>query len=126
MNRSIRKTAAIALVDDDSDLLCTFKALLRMAGIHPVTTIRDSRSLIPLLKLQDVRVVVLDLNMPYVSGLNLLPQIIKCWPQIAVIVVSAINDESIKAECMEIGAYEFLEKPVEPTTFINSIKSALI
>lgn len=79
-----------------------------------------------LLEKHSVSVILLDLNMPYVSVFELLPKIVEGYPETKVIVVSAINEDKIKTTCMNIGAFEYFKKPVEPTALICSIKNASI
>ena len=66
----------VLLVDDESTVLLSSQMILGSAGIKNVHTIQDSRELMPLLAEQEVSALVLDLFMPYLSGTQLLPEIV--------------------------------------------------
>ncbi len=115
----------ILLVDDEQHILLSSKSLLRLAGMHEVRTIDDSRQVLPLLQAENVSVIVLDLLMPYVSGRELLNNIRRDYPQIPVIVMTASDEVEIAVECMKVGAFDYLVKPVENSRLISSVKRAL-
>ncbi|MCU7838247.1 MAG: sigma-54 dependent transcriptional regulator [Candidatus Thiodiazotropha sp. (ex Troendleina suluensis)] len=120
------KTAfPVVLVDDESTVLFSSKMILHSAGIKDVLTVEDSRELMPLLANQEVAAVVLDLFMPYLSGTQLLPEIVKVHPEIPVIVMTATQEVETAVACMKGGAFDYLVKPVEESRFTSSVKRAL-
>jgi DNA-binding NtrC family response regulator len=72
-----------------------------------------------------VAVVVLDLRMPKVSGLELLPRIVKNYPEIPVILVTANDEIDTVVEAMKLGAFDYLVKPVEASRLVSSVRKAL-
>ena len=66
----------IVLVDDEAKLLKASQLLLQSKGFSNVVTISDSRELSGYLKKNDAAVIVLDLYMPNISGLDLLPELV--------------------------------------------------
>jgi DNA-binding NtrC family response regulator len=116
---------AVVLVDDEPSVLLAGESLLRSAGIKPVLTLQDSRELLPLLERRSVSVVVLDLTMPYVSGMDLLPQIQRAQPDAAVIVMTATQAVDTAVACMKGGAFDYLLKPVEENRLVSAVKRAL-
>ncbi len=115
----------VLLVDDESTVLLSSKMILGSAGIGPIETVQDSRELIPLLSRQQAAVVVLDLFMPYIPGSQLLPEIIKQFPELPVIVMTAAQEVDTAVACMKAGAFDYLVKPVEESRFVSSVKRAL-
>ena len=115
----------VVLVDDDPSVLFSAATLLRSAGIEDIERVSDSRELLPLLKKRTAAIVILDLSMPYISGMELLPDIIKQFPEIPVLVMTAAEDVHTAVECMKQGASDFLVKPVEETRFLTSIQKAM-
>lgn len=115
----------VLLVDDEPQILLSSSLILRSAGIKNVLTIEDSREVMPFLSMHEAAVIVLDLFMPYVSGSELLPEIIRDFPQIPVIVMTAANEIDTAVECMKAGAFDYLVKPVEKNRFVSSIEKAL-
>ncbi|MBF0098633.1 MAG: sigma-54-dependent Fis family transcriptional regulator [Magnetococcales bacterium] len=116
---------SILLVDDDESVLLGAQYLLESHGIQPVATIQDPRQVLPWLAEHSVDCVVLDLIMPYISGQNLLPQIIHTHPNIPVIVMTASQDLENAISLMKEGAFDFLVKPVDENRFIMTMRRAI-
>ena len=116
---------SVLLIDDDTDALEITKSLFSNAGIHPVYTLNDSRQVLSFLHEHEMSLVVLDLVMPYLSGLDLLPQIRQHFPNIPVIVGSASSDIKTAVTCMQHGVVDFHVKPIDVHRLIGSVKEAL-
>jgi len=115
----------VVLVDDESTVLLSSRMILGSAGIKEVLSVEDSRELMPLLAGRKVAAVVLDLFMPYISGTQLLPEIVKKYPDLPVIVMTATQEVETAVGCMKEGAFDYLVKPVEESRFVSSVKRAL-
>ena len=113
MTQRSNTSLPVVLVDDESTVLLSSQMILSSAGIKDVLTVEDSRELMPLLAQQEVAIVVLDLFMPYLSGTQLLPEIIRDHPELPVIVMTAIQEIDTAVACMKEGAFDYLVKPVE-------------
>ncbi|MES9901879.1 MAG: sigma-54 dependent transcriptional regulator, partial [Sedimenticola sp.] len=95
------------------------------AGIRQIITLGESKELLPLLEEREVAAIVLDLFMPYLSGIELLPKIVKDHPEIPVIVMTAAQDVETAVSSMKGGAFDYLVKPVEESRLVSSVKRAL-
>ncbi len=115
----------VILVDDESTVLLSSRMILASAGIKDVITVEDSRQLMPLLADQEVAAVILDLFMPFISGTQLLPEIVREYPDLPVIVMTATQEIETAVSCMKEGAFDYLVKPVEESRFISSVTRAL-
>ncbi|MBN2654066.1 MAG: sigma-54-dependent Fis family transcriptional regulator [Nitrospirae bacterium] len=115
----------ILLVDDDPQILLGTSIILKRNGISNIVTIDDSRELIPFLSKNHVSVVVLDLSMPYKSGKELLPDIKEVFPNIQVIVMTAVEELDTAISCMKNGALDYLVKPVEEPRLVSALKKAV-
>jgi len=115
----------IVLVDDEAMILNSYRLTLRSGGLDNVVTLCDSHELLPLLAERPAAVIIIDLNMPHLSGLELLPQLVQNHPQTPVIVVTADDDVSTVVHCMKSGAFDYLVKPVGGSRLIASIRKAL-
>ena len=118
-------TTPILLVDDEQHILLSSESILRFAGIRDVRTIDDSRKVLPHLENEEIGVIVLDLFMPNVSGMELLTVISRDYPQIPIIVMTAADEVEVAVDCMRKGAFDYLVKPVENSRLISSVKKAL-
>ena len=115
----------VLLVDDEPRTLLSFSTLLKSSGLRHVTTIDDSRLVIPFLEQQRVALVVLDLSMPFIPGQDLLVEIQQRFPETPVIIMTATNEIDTAVECMQNGAMDYLVKPVENNRFLSSVNRAL-
>jgi len=115
----------ILLVDDEKHILLSSESVLRFAGIREVRSVDDSRQVLPILEKSDIGVIVLDLFMPYVPGKELLAAICREYPHIPVIVMTAADEVETAVECMRIGAFDYLVKPVENSRLVSSVRRAL-
>jgi len=116
---------SVAIIDDEKESLYTYSLILKQAGINDVVLIQDSRELPIILKERAFSILLLDLSMPHISGFELLKYLAVEYPEIPVIILTAIKDIETAVECMKIGASDYLVKPVEKNKLISSIKKAL-
>jgi DNA-binding NtrC family response regulator len=115
----------VMLIDDEEQILISYSMILKTAGWNNVITIQDSEKVMGLLREKQVSVIVIDLIMPRLSGVELLHAIKKDYPLVPVIVMTATSDIEIAIDCMKEGAFDYLIKPVEKSRFIGSIGKAL-
>jgi len=115
----------VILVDDEVQALNSFELTLRSANMNHFLRVQDSREVMDLLCGQEVEVMLLDLRMPHVSGDELLPKIIDGYPEIPVIIITAANDVDTAVKCMQLGAFDYIVKPVEKSRLISAVKRAV-
>ena len=125
MNNEGNPRKTVLLVDDEEQILATYMLCLQGSGLSDVKTISDSRNVLPLLASEPIAVIVLDLNMPHINGLELLPKIITNYPHIPVILVTANDEIEIVVECMKTGSFDYLVKPVNTNRLVASVRRAL-
>lgn len=118
-------TKLVVIVDDEELTLKSSKRCLQGNGITNLALISDPLAVLPFLEVNPVSVLVLDLNMPKLSGLELLQRIIEKYPYIPVILMTASDEISNVIECMKAGAFDYLVKPVESSRFVATVKKAL-
>ncbi len=115
----------VLLVDDEQGVLLGASLLLRRAGIEPVSTLQDSREVIPFLEQNPVAMIVLDLFMPHLSGFELLIEIKRHYPDIPVVILTAVQDVKTAVDCMKEGALDYLVKPVEKDRLLATVQQTL-
>ncbi|MBF0347852.1 MAG: response regulator, partial [Magnetococcales bacterium] len=125
MNPSITQPVTVLLVDDEQGILLGAQSILVSAGIMHVEILEDSRRLIPFLESTEVSILILDLFMPNVSGTELLPEIRRRFPDIAIIIMTASMEVETAVACMKEGIFDYLVKPVEMDRLLSIVKKAL-
>jgi len=115
----------VLLVDDEQQFLFSAEIALNTNGINNVKTINDSRNVLNAMDREEFSLVVLDMNMPHISGLELLPQIVERHPTIPVIILTAVNDVESAVQCIKAGAFNYILKPVDNTRLVTTIRAGL-
>jgi len=101
----------VLVVDDDESLRRVTEVQLQQGG-YQVRTAACGRDALELLQKGPVEVVVTDLKMPGMSGLDLLKRIRADYPETVVIMVTAFGTIETAVEAMRAGAYDYVTKPV--------------
>jgi len=125
MNQNKLPKHPILIVDDEINLLNSFELTLMDHGIDNIILCSDSRSVMNILKENEIELILLDLSMPYIRGEELLKEIVPNYPEIQVIIVTGDTELETAVECMKLGAFDYIVKPVENNRLINVIKKAL-
>ena len=115
----------ILLVDDEPGILFSSALILGSAIPNKVLTLDQSREVMPLLERQAVAAIVLDLQMPEISGQELLLRIAYDYPQIPVMIMTASDAIETAVECIKAGAFDYLLKPVHADRLVTSVTRAL-
>lgn len=115
----------ILVVDDEASALDSGVHILAAAGMNNVISCQDSRDVMGILSDREVGVVLLDLAMPHVTGEELLPRFSEEHPEVPVIVVTGINQIEVAVECMKLGAFDYMVKPVEMNRLISGVRRAV-
>lgn len=115
----------ILLVDDEAPILKASSLMLQSRGFENIITLQDSREVMPLLASQPVAVAVLDMFMPGLTGQELLSQIASTYPEVLVIIMTALDETQAAVDCMRNGAFDYLVKPVDSDRLVTSVSRAL-
>ncbi len=102
----------ILVVDDDPSILKTFESQLRRVG-HHVATATSATDALNLLSEVDADLVITDLRMPGMDGLELLKRIRESGHEIDVLLITAHEDMRSATEAMKAGALDYLVKPLD-------------
>ncbi len=121
------KSSKIMIVDDEPYNILVVRKFLTGIGYRDFVTVSKSRECIDLIHKEQPDVVLLDIMMPEMSGLDILRvmQSDRSLRQIPVIVLTASAEASVKTEALELGAADFLNKPVEPSELAPRIRNVL-
>jgi len=126
MNSSLYPHFGVLLVDDEPAWLRTLSLTLeRSAGITNIITCQDSRMVMDLLEGQEIGLVLLDLTMPNLAGDELLGMIAERHPEIAVIIISGMNQIESAVNCIKLGAFDYFVKTVEEDRLVSGVLRAI-
>ena len=118
----------VMIVDDDPVIVKTIEFHLNQAGYEEFVTTEDSREAMELIRSHQPDVVILDVIMPHLSGLDVLHQIRSDsdLAHLPVLIVTARTDDQTKIKALELGATDFLHKPVRSVELLPRVKNALV
>jgi two-component system, OmpR family, response regulator CpxR len=102
----------VLLVDDERDFVQTLSERLIMRDMGSAVAY-DGESALTMIADEEPEVMILDLRMPGIDGIEVLRQVKNTNPDIEVIVLTGHGTEKDKDLCMELGAFAFLQKPVD-------------
>lgn len=119
-----RGPTTILIVDDEEPVRATLGRYLVQQG-YEVATAATGAEAIAILQRQKIACVLLDIRMPDASGIDLLPDILDLEPQVALLMLTAVNDASSATKSMQRGAMDYLTKPVDFPDLQAAIEKAL-
>lgn len=125
MKTELYPSLPVLIVDDEEQTLLSSKIVLRTSGISNVTTRQDPREVLPLLARERIGVLMVDLSMPHMTGLELLVRVRQEYSEIPVIILTGANDLETAVDCMREGAFDYMVKPVEKSRLISSVTRAI-
>ncbi len=120
----MKETRRILIIDDERPILLTLEALLGRHGFETETAATAAAGL-KALKNKSASLVLLDLQLPDVQGLEILDKIKSEWPETPVIVLTAHDTLNNAIESIKRGAYHFVSKPYAPEELLSLVEKAL-
>jgi len=115
---------SVLVVDDEEPIRNALKKYLTQQG-YEVTTAGSGDEAIKVLRRQKIGCMLLDVRMPGRSGIDLVPQIMELEPSIAILMLTAVNDATTAALCMQRGAMDYLTKPIDLSDLSRAILRAI-
>ena len=119
------KVPPILIVDDDTGLLLSIRATLLSAGFPEPAVVSDSRRVLDLVEKHNFQLVLQDLVMPHMGGMEVLKQLKEHHPAVECIIVTAIDDVASAVQAMKYGAYDYLVKPIDTEKLLITLNHAL-
>ncbi len=121
---SALNTNSILVVDDEPLITTILKIQLEESG-YLVNTATDGDSCLAILAKQSFDLILLDIWMPNMSGVQLLDMIIKSGCDAAIIMMSGHGSENLAVNCMKNGAMDYFTKPFELNDVLQRVQQAL-
>lgn len=121
---AMNHTAVILIVDDDPHLRESVREILEFHN-YVCREARDGREALDLLPHEKIDAMLLDLQMPRLNGLEVLRQSMSLKPDLPVIMISLHGTIASAVEATRLGAYDFIEKPLEAERLLLTLRNAL-
>jgi FixJ family two-component response regulator len=115
---------AILIVDDNFEICESLVKLISLWGYDAQAT-TNPLEVIERLKAHFYNLIILDILMPEKTGIDLIPEISDLSPDTKIIIITGYADKRMALEALRLGAFDFLEKPVEAQLLRHSIRRAL-
>ena len=113
----------LLLVDDEREFVQTLSERLFMRDIGSAVAY-DGRSALQLVKEDEPEVMILDLKMPGIDGIEVLRRVKESNPDIEVIILTGHGSEADREVCMKLGAFAYLQKPVDIDVLSETLRKA--
>jgi putative two-component system response regulator len=114
----------LVVVDDEEAIRSSVRKYLVHEG-YEVATAATGDEALALLQRRKVTGMLLDVNLPGESGIDLVPRVLDLEPNLALLMLTAVNDATSAALCMQRGALDYLIKPIDLPVLGRAIQNAL-
>jgi DNA-binding NtrC family response regulator len=112
------------MVDDEEDFVKALAERMKMRDLDSNVALNGEEALQLLQEDQVPDVMVLDLKMPGIDGMEVLRRVRQAYPQVQVIILTGHGTERDEEEAKRLGAFAYLQKPVELEKLIQTLKDA--
>jgi DNA-binding NtrC family response regulator len=114
----------ILVVDDEEVVRQLLKRILEDCG-YSVTTAVDGDEALYKIGTEEARVMLLDITMPKMSGIEVLKRLVERRPEYCVIIITAMADISLAVEAFKLGAYDYITKPFDQNDVKDKVQKAI-
>ena len=115
---------AILIVDDEKNIRLTLASALEALKV-PVDTASTGEEALQKLTEKSFNLMLLDLKLPGIDGLEVLRRVADKYPDLMVIMITAYGSIEVAVEAMRIGAVDFLQKPFDPNAMRDMVRRVL-
>ena len=115
---------SVLVVDDEEPIRNALRKYLKQQQFE-VYTAGSGEEALQQLRLHKVALMLSDIRMPGTSGVDLVPQALEIEPDLAILMLTAVNDATSAALCMQRGAMDYLTKPIELADLGRAVQRAL-
>lgn len=121
--RKIMEKFKVLLVDDEEEFVKSLSERLQLRELNSDLAF-DGEQALQLVSDEVPDVMVLDLRMPGIDGMEVLRRVKKKYPQVQVVILTGHGDEKDEVQAKKLGAYAYLQKPVDLDTLVDVLKKA--
>ena len=119
------KHTPVLVIDDDEGLLLSIKATLVSSGLPEPALLSDSRNALEMVRKHSFQLILLDLMMPHLNGMEVLKKIKDELPDPECVIVSASDEVATAVQAMSLGASDYLVKPLNSEKLIALVNRIL-
>ena len=113
----------VLLVDDEQEFVETLADRLKMRDLE-ATTARNGEEALSVVKREEPDVILLDLKMPGIDGIEVLRRVKKAYPNVQVIMLTGHGSEKDEEAARSLGAFDYIQKPVDLDALVPRIRNA--
>ena len=117
------KEFKVLMVDDEEDFVTTLAERMKMRDLDSEVAL-DGEQALQMVEGDIPDVMVLDLKMPGIDGMEVLRRVRQAYPQVQVVILTGHGSEKDEAEAKRLGAFAYLQKPVEIERLVRTLKDA--
>ena len=114
----------ILVIDDEEIIGESCRRVLEPAG-YEVDTATSGGEGLQVLRKDAIDLVLTDLKMPDMDGIEVLKKIKQDWPGVEVIIITGYQTVDTAVKSIKLGAFDYIEKPFTPDALINAVSKAL-
>lgn len=114
----------VLVVDDEETVRVLLQRILQATG-YEVATAANGKEALSVIADGGIDVVMLDIKMPGLSGVEVLGKISADWPDLCVIMVTAVADAQTAVTAMKLGAYDYITRPFDQDEALRKIRQAV-
>ena len=111
----------ILIVEDDGEMRALLRDVIEEEG-HETDSVNNGSEAFRKLVKQSFDLIITDIRMPGLTGLDILPGMRKLHPEVPIVVITAFGSEEIQRKALERGANAYLEKPIHFQKLRNLIQ----
>lgn len=115
------KNTKVVIVDDSDFYRSVLREMLKVDGIQIVGEANNAESALMIIKEKNPDIVITDIVMPDISGLELTEKINSKFSNTSVIVISSLSQEHVILDAISSGASDFIAKPVQKEQLLDSV-----
>jgi len=119
------KLPSILVIDDDQAILNFLNIFLLQTGKFTITTLQDSSEAFAILEKETFDILLLDMDMPHVSGLDIIRYIAENNINIITVVLTGVEDVDLAISAMKLGTSDYMFKPIEEEKLLPSLDDLL-
>lgn len=117
--------ARILLVDDEPSILSMLTALLNTAGHTDTISALGGKAALDLLKKHEFDIMITDVRMSPIDGMELLKAALEKCPSMAVVMLTAYGQVDTAIQALQLGAFDYIRKPFKSQDLLTTVERAL-